>query len=146
MTMFIPMILMVICITCIVLLFFGNKKEEQPIQIKPIEQFPNSRDFDLDTKFLNHIIQKECNNVKKMVIANRCMNKGELNIVDDEVVLEACKIACTNVIKRLSETQYKILSWYIDQSEIDEYIISLINIELRDTSSDLNKNVIDKIM
>ena len=128
-------------------LAYLREKDKKLIIAAMTEKFPDPRDMDLDLKWLNHLIEKECTNVEKMILIPRHRNKGGFVIITDDVYNEAIVMTSKNVLMRMSKTQFKILEFYVgDEKAIQGYIISRITEYLRDVTEKLNNKTISITM
>ena len=123
-----------------------KEKDKQAIIASMRNIYPDARNMEIDFKWLNHLVEKECTNIKNIVLYPRHRNKGGFSMITDDVYNEAIILTSKNVLKRLSDEQFKILSFYVgSKDDVQEYIVSVISEHLRDEVDKLNSKVVNKL-
>lgn len=138
-------LLLIFIITVSVFYVLSLKRENKYIKMTPKKkEFPNPRDFDIDYKYLNFIIAKECDVIRQLILYPAYRNRGEYNMISDEVLEDAKRITVNAVKEKLSEEQKNIISFYCGNN-VDNFIKGLIEQELLNEAVKLNQDFINKL-
>ena len=105
---------------------------------------PQQRDMDVDFKYMRFLIQDECNNIEKLVLAPKHRNKGEFSLIEDNIYKEAVTLACKSVLNKISDEQRKIIAFYCGGDSIDKFVCDLIMRDLRERTNKFNNKTLNR--